>query len=853
MSLSKYNQKRDFKQTREPKGEIEKSADKLIFVVQKHAASHLHYDFRLQMNGVLKSWAVPKGPSMDPEVKRLAIMVEDHPYSYKDFEGTIPEGNYGAGNVIVWDNGTYTSDEKTASDEKQLLADLKKGRLSFILKGKKLKGEFSLVKLHGKQENAWLLIKKHDKYASDSDVLENDKSVISKRNLDELEKRSEKLISKTEEKSETKSAVKKKSKAKTAEAGFLKPMLANITEKPFDDEEWIFENKYDGYRTIAVVNPPSVELFSRNKISFDSNFKPIAEELKKIDHTVILDGEVVVENDAGRADFQMLQNYLKTGIGNLKYYVFDLLNLDGNSITDLSLLDRKELLKILFNKYDFSNIFYSEHTIGDGIKQFENARKSNSEGIIAKKADSSYSVGNRSNNWLKIKISNEEEAIIIGVTEPKNSRKYFGAILLGQYNGKELQFIGKCGTGFTESVLKELYTKLQPLFIDKSPLKEKVPLRDKIQWVKPKVVCQVKYSEWTQDKNLRHPVYLGLRIDKKASEVNFIGNIKENKKTNDNTTAMEDLKEHKTENDYDLKIGKTTLHLTNQNKIYFPKDGITKGDVVQYYNEVAPLMLPYLKDRPESMNRFPNGIDSPSFYQKDIDLDKTPKWLKTKKIFSESNDADVNYLICNDKETLLYMANLGCIEMNPWNSTIKHIQNPDWLVIDLDPATENDFPLVVQTALVVKEVMDELETECLCKTSGATGLHIYIPLGAQYDYDSIKILAELIAKEVHARLPKITSIERSIKKRKNKLYIDFLQNRRGQTLAAPYSVRPKPGATVSTPLEWSEVTEKLHPSQFTIKNVLSRFEKKGDLWKPILSKGANIKKIILKLEEKQNS
>ncbi|MCP2025508.1 bifunctional non-homologous end joining protein LigD [Flavobacterium sp. HSC-32F16] len=851
MSLSKYNEKRDFKQTREPKGKIEKSASELIFVVQKHAASHLHYDFRLEMDGVLKSWAVPKGPSMDPDVKRLAMMVEDHPYSYKDFEGTIPAGNYGAGNVIVWDNGTYTSDEKTASDEKMLLADLKKGRLSFILKGKKLKGEFSLVKLHGKQENAWLLIKKQDKYASDSDILEKDKSVISKRSLEELEKKSDKMTAKSEEKETEGKNIKKKPKAKAVKAEFIKPMLANITEKPFDNDEWVFENKYDGYRTIAVVNADKAELFSRNKISFDINFKPVADELKKIDHTVVLDGEIVVENESGRADFQLLQNYLKTGIGNLKYYVFDLLNLDGNPVTELSLLDRKELLKILFNKYQLSNIFYSEHTIGDGILQFEKARKNNSEGIIAKKANSSYTAAGRSNNWLKIKISNEEEAIIIGITEPKNSRKYFGAILLGQYKGKELQFIGKCGTGFTESVLKELYTQLKPIFTDKSPLPEKVPLRDTIQWVKPKLVCQVKYSEWTQDHNLRHPVYLGLRIDKNAKEVVFNG--KDNNKTINHTEEkMEDLKESKTENDYDLKVGKTTLHFTNQNKIYFPQDGITKGDIIQYYNEAAPLILPYLKDRPESMNRFPNGIDSPGFYQKDIDVDKTPKWLKTKKIFSESNDADVNYLICNDKETLLYMANLGCIEINPWNSTIKNIQNPDWLVIDLDPAKEDDFKTVVETALVVKEVLDELETECLCKTSGASGLHIFIPLGAQYDYDSIKILAELIAKEVHTRLPKTTSIERSIKKRKNKLYIDFLQNRRGQTLAAPYSVRPKPGATVSTPLEWNEVNEKLHPSQFTIKNVLQRFEKKGDLWKPVLSKGANIKKIIKKLEEKQS-
>jgi len=852
MSLSKYNQKRDFKQTHEPKGKIEKSASELIFVVQKHAASHLHYDFRLEMDGVLKSWAVPKGPSMDPEVKRLAMMVEDHPYSYKDFEGTIPEGNYGAGNVIVWDNGTYTSDEKTASDEKKLLSDLAKGHLSFILKGKKLKGEFSLVKLHGKQENAWLLIKKNDKYASEEDILEKNKSVISKRSLEQLVEKSEKLTSKSEEKTTEKKAVKKKSNPKADIAEFLKPMLASVSEKPFDDDEWIFENKYDGYRTIAVINPQQVDLFSRNELSFNANFKPIAEELKQIDHTVVLDGEIVVENDAGRADFQLLQNYMKTGIGNLKYYVFDLLNLDGNLITELSLLERKELLKILFNKYPFSNVSYSEHTVGDGIKQFEKAVKNKTEGIIAKRADSTYTINRRSTNWLKIKTANEEEAIIIGITEPRNSRKYFGALLLGQYDGKKLQYIGKCGSGFTESTLKDLYTKLKPLFTAKSPLDEKIPIRDKIQWVNPKVVCQVKFSEWTQDQHLRHPVYLGIRIDKKAEEV-FLSFPKDDSTqlNSDEMTITSENKKEKTENDYDLKVGKTVLHLTNQNKVYFPKDGITKGDIIHYYNEVSELILPYLKDRPESMNRFPNGIDSPSFYQKDVDVDKIPKWLKTKKVFSESNNADIDYLICNNKETLLYMANLGCIEMNPWNSTTKHIQNPDWLVIDLDPAG-NDFAPVVTTALVVKEVLDELETECLCKTSGASGLHIYIPLGAKYDYDSIKILGELIAKEVQSRLPDITSIERSIKKRKNKLYIDFLQNRRGQTLAAPYSVRPKPGATVSTPLEWSEVNEKLHPSQFTIKNVLKRFEKKGDLWTPVLSKGADIKKIIHKLEENQN-
>lgn len=509
MSLSKYNQKRDFKQTQEPKGKIGKSVNDLIFVVQKHAASHLHYDFRLEINGVLKSWAVPKGPSLNPDVKRLAMMVEDHPYSYKDFEGTIPEGNYGAGTVIVWDNGTFTTDEKTETDEKKLLSDLKKGRLSFILNGKKLKGEFSLVQLKGKQDNAWLLIKKNDKYATTTDVLEKNKSVISKRSLEELNEKA-KDINPTANK-------KKESKAKTAKAAFIKPMLASLKDKPFDDEEWVFENKYDGYRTIAVINNRKVELFSRNEISFDTSFKAVAEELKKIDHTVVLDGEVVVENDSEKADFQLLQNYLTTGIGNLKYYVFDLLNLDGNDITGLSLLDRKELLKILFNKYDFKNVFFSEHIIANGTKLFETAVKNKSEGIIAKKADSTYTANKRSNNWLKIKTANEEEAIIIGITEPKNSRKYFGAILLGQYNSKKLQYIGKCGTGFTESVLKDLYQKLKPLFTEQSPLDEEITLRDQIQWVKPKIVCQVKFSEWTTDKHLRHPVYLGMRIDKKAT------------------------------------------------------------------------------------------------------------------------------------------------------------------------------------------------------------------------------------------------------------------------------------------------------------------------------------------------
>lgn len=839
MSLSRYNQKRDFEQTQEPEGKIGKSENELIFVVQKHAASHLHYDFRLELNGVLISWAVPKGPSMDSEVKRLAMMVEDHPYSYKDFEGSIPEGNYGAGNVIVWDNGTYEPAENTSSAQKTLKEQLHKGHLSFILRGKKLKGEFALVKLKGKQENAWLLMKKKDQFATDTDILQKDKSVISNKTLDDLAKKPESKTVLEKKKKPPKTV----SSKPTETAAFLKPMLASLTEKPFDNPNWIFENKYDGYRAIAVINQNEAELWSRNHISFNTNFYPLIAELKKINHTVVLDGEVVVEDNNGKADFQLLQNYLKTGKGNLKYYVFDILNLNGHNTTKLTLLERKEILKILIQKQKFSNIYYSEHTIGNGIEQFEKAVKNQGEGIIAKKADSSYLPDKRSNDWLKIKIVQQEEAIIIGITEPKKSRKNFGALLLGQYDGKKLEFIGKCGTGFNDNTLKDLYNALQPYFTGTSPVSEKLGLRDTIQWVEPKLVCQVKFTEWTDERHLRHPVYLGLRMDKNPADVHLPS---KSKKTALNKKIME-IK--KTANDYDLKIGRTTLHLTNQNKIYFPNDGISKGNIVQYYNEIADLILPYLKNRPQSMNRFPNGIAASGFYQKDVDVDKIPSWLKTEKIYSESNDTYLDYLICNDKPTLLYMANLGCIEINPWNSTIKHVEHPDWLVIDIDPE-KNKFEDVVKTALTVKEIMDELESDCYCKTSGATGLHVYIPLGAKYNYDQGKIIAELLAIETQKRLPEMTTLERSIRKRNHKIYVDYLQNRRGQTLAAPYSVRPVPGATVSAPLEWSEVNTKLHPSQFNIKNALQRFEKKGDLWKPVIGKGINIKNILKKLEDR---
>jgi len=849
MTLTKYKQKRNFRSTSEPVGQITKVEPELIFVLHKHHAKQLHYDLRLEMDGVLKSWAVPKGPSLNPDDKRLAVMVEDHPYDYKDFEGNIPKGNYGAGNVIIWDNGFYTAiDIKQGENtEKKLKAGLHKGHISFILKGKKLKGAFDLVKIHDSKEDAWLLIKKNDKYASKSDILKKDKSVVSSSTIEALNKKSQK------EKTPGNKKINKVINAEVPDQAnivpeFIKPMLAKSATKIFDDEDWVFEIKFDGYRTIAVINNKQVGLYSRNRLSFDEKFKPIQHELKKLKHSAVLDGEVVVEDNTGRSDFQLLQNYQKTGKGDIKYYVFDLLNLDGNDTRSLSLLERKELLKILIDK-KFKNIFYSEHIVKDGKAFFEVAVKNNYEGIIAKAAGSTYGTGTRSREWLKIKITHKEEAVIAGITEPKGSRKYFGSVLLAQYKGKELKYIGNCGTGFDEKTLKDLYNKFKPIFRKTSPLEQKVVIREKIQWIDPLYVCQVKFTERTQDGILRHPVYLGLRIDKGAKEVSMPipeeiiedHDIK-NAKMVPGTEVMSN------ENDFDYKVGKITLHLTNQKKIYFPDDGITKGDIVNYYNETAEIILPYLKNRPQSLNRFPNGINGPSFFQKDFDVDKIPSWLKTTRVRSDSKSDYIDYLLCNDKATLLYMANLGCIELNPLNSTIKNPENPDWMVIDLDPE-KVDFRKVAETAAEIRKILESIEVESYCKTSGSRGLHIYIPLAARYDYDSVKIFAKFIATTLHQQIPDITSIERTVSKRQNKIYLDYLQNNRSQTLAAPYSVRPRPGATVSTPLEWSEVNRNLSPDKFTIKTILKRIEKKGDLWLPVLGKGINLNKLIKKFSD----
>ncbi len=892
MPLETYNKKRNFRKTPEPSGKKKTAGNELKFVIQRHAASHLHYDFRLEMEGVLKSWAVPKGPSLNPDDKRLAMMVEDHPFDYRTFEGVIPEGNYGAGIVEIWDEGTYHAieSEDRKESEKILLGELKKGSLKFVLHGRKLKGEFALVKIKNNQsakDNAWLLIKHRDEYAVDESYSSEDhvpaNSKINKKDIASKKSATKSTSKKASVKMTTAKAtikeseskkkvqpvpVKRNKQGKDPMPHEIKPMLAKLRDEAFDSPEWIFEIKWDGYRAIAEIKDRDVNLYSRNHISFNHKYAPVVEALKSFGHNVVLDGEIVVLNTDGISSFQMLQQYDEKPEADLYYCVFDILFLDGHDLRGLPLTERKQQLKEIW--HDLPNLRYSDHIEQNGKKFFELAKKNKLEGIMAKKADSIYRLGTRSDQWLKIKISKAQEAIICGFTAPRRSRKDFGALILGAYEKERLVYIGHTGGGFNTSLLTSTLKVMKPLIQKESPFDVKIKTNEKVTWVKPKLVCEIAFAEWTNEGHMRQPIFQGMRVDKKAHEVTrelseiiqlpddtmetkakktaslkttsakMVSKKSSAKKnTNEKTAAI------KEDTDGAITIDRHTLKITNRTKVYWPEDGYTKGDLIDYYMQIATYILPYLKDRPESLNRHPNGIKGQSFFQKDMGA-TLPSWIQSKEIFSESNSKDIRYMLCQNKATLIYMANLGCIEINPWNSRVQKIEKPDYIVIDLDPG-ENTFDEVIQVALVVKKVLDKGGIDAYCKTSGATGLHIYIPLGAKYDYEQGKNFAHIIAQLAHDQLPDLTSLVRNPKDRKKQIYIDYLQNRGGQTLAAPYSVRPKPGATVSTPLEWKEVKKGLHPSQFTIKTIFKRLEKKGDLFKGVLGKGIDMQKCLKKL------
>ncbi|HTF82169.1 MAG TPA: DNA ligase D [Cytophagales bacterium] len=882
MALQKYKEKRNFENTPEPEASKSDGKGALKFVIQRHDASRLHYDFRLEMEGVLKSWAVPKGPSLNPKDKRLAMMVEDHPFSYRTFEGEIPKGNYGAGIVEIWDEGTYhaldTKDRKLS--EETLLDQLEKGSLKFVLHGKKLKGEFALVKIHNREdvENAWLLIKHKDEFATDTDYDSEDhvspnSKIIKKKKGSKANSKTGKQREEVAKMQHTKSSsqVPETLKGKDPMPRDVKPMLAKLVDAPFDEEGWIFEIKWDGYRAIAEIEGDAVKLYSRNNIPF-RKYPSLISELKSFGHNVVLDGEVVVLDETGKSSFQGLQNIAENPTPNLFYYVFDILYLNGYDLRGLPLTERKKFLKEIFPELE--HIKYSDHVEAKGIDFFELAKKQHLEGIIAKKADAPYRIGLRSDKWLKVKIGKRQEAVICGFTAPRGSRKGFGALVLGVYEKGKLVYVGHTGGGFNEQSIKAVKSQLDKLVQDKSPFQEKVKTNEKVTWVKPQLICEVAFAEWTGDMHMRQPIFQGMRTDKKPEEVlretvnlevspgaaQDAGTKTTSGKGSKTTTKSQPkaaAKEKTVKNveprvnieekQQEIKSNGHTIKLSNLQKVYWPEEGYTKGDLIAYYQKVAPYIMPYLVDRPESLNRHPNGIDQDNFFQKDMG-DKLPSWIKTVEIFSESNNKNINYLVCQDADTLMYINNLGCIEINTWHSRIQSLAYPDYCLIDLDPG-ENTFEEVIETALVTKDILDRAQITAYCKTSGATGMHIIIPLGAKYDFDQSKDFAHIIVQMVHEKLPELTSLERSPKARRKQIYLDYLQNRTGQTVAVPYSVRPKPGATVSTPLEWHEVKPGLHPSQFDIHNIHARIQQKGDLFKAVLGEGIDMNACLQRLSE----
>jgi bifunctional non-homologous end joining protein LigD len=893
MSLDKYVAKRDFTKTAEPKSGKSKDKEQLKFVIQKHDASRLHYDFRLEMEGVLKSWAVPKGPSLDPKVKRLAMMVEDHPYDYRNFEGIIPKGEYGGGTVIVWDEGTYEPIEPIKgkkAQEKHLLQQLKSGSLKIILHGEKLQGEFALVKTHGMGENGWLLIKHNDEYASSKDITKKDKSVLSGKTIETMEQTSEKVwkegkeqkVKKTKDTGTTKLAEPEvttdtrqeqeqseidtkallKSAAKTALPTGIKPMLATLVDAPFDDPDWQYEVKWDGYRALAFVNKGTVEILSRNNKTFNEKFYPIHQVLSEIKMNAVFDGEILVLDDKGKSDFGKLQNWRSEADGDLVYYVFDLLWYEGKNLMDLPLYQRQAILKDILPTDD-DRLRLSRVFNASGIDFFKAAERMGLEGIIAKKCSSTYSPNNRSKEWLKIKVHKRQEVIIAGFTKNEDTVKQFSSLLLGVYDNGLLTYVGKVGTGFSDKLQKEMMAQFKPLITDKSPFETEPdvnqasrfrpnPPKAKATWLKPELVCEVAFSEVTTDGVFRHPSFQGMRIDKNAKEVT--------RETAEPTAEIIEEESHEevikppkaagrktllnpTDETQVRKICGHDLKFTNLSKVYWPEDKVTKRDMFNFYYQVADYILPYLKDRPMSLNRFPGGIHGPSFYQKDV-KDKAPDWAKTFP-YKTSDGEEKEYLVGTDEASLLWMASLGCIEMNPWFSRVQSPDNPDYCVIDLDP-DKNTFDQVIEAALEVKKVLDAIGVPGYCKTSGSTGIHIYIPLAAKYTYDQSQLFARIIVNIVHKIIPEYTSLERMIANRKGKMYLDFLQNRPGATIAGPYSLRPKVGATVSMPLHWEELKPGLKMKDFTIFNAIDRLKVEGDLFKGVLETGIDLEEAIKK-------
>ena len=816
-ALSAYRAKRSLDATPEPGGVVGTLPGRL-FVVHKHAASHLHYDLRLEMDGVLRSWAVPKGPSRNQADKRLAVLVEDHPIEYGNFEGKIPEGNYGAGAVIVWDRGMWVPIEDIAKG-------FEKGKLLFELRGYKLKGKWTLVKIK-KGVKEWLLIKERDSQAvaANGEVFPQG-SVLSGMTVEDLKAGANPAAALSDELKES-GAPRRRVRAQDVEL-----MLAESRDKPFTKPGWLFELKLDGFRFLASLEKGEGKLTTRNGHDLTAAFPEIARSLTALPYDdLVLDGELVVPDDAGRPSFQRLQERARftraTDIGRASVeqpaslFLFDFLAAQGCDARPLPLVERKKLLRRVVP--EVGPLRYLEHFETTGEAVYAQVTKMGLEGVVAKKMDAPYRAG-RSSNWIKIRAERTDDFVVVGYTRPKGSRTGFGALHLGMYDRGALAYVGRVGTGFDTLELEEYAAALESARQAKPPFKGAGPAGKEHVWVEPRLVAEVKYLEMTEDGQLRQPVFIRFRTDKQPAEC-----------VREVAGSGSQVVEEPPSPPPATRHLSPTFQFTNLQKVYWPQERYTKGDLVAYYKAIAPWLLPYLKDRPLVLTRFPDGIEGKSFFQKDAPA-YAHDFVRTVRMYSAESERELNYFVCDSESALLYIANMGAIPLHIWGSRIATLETPDWCILDLDPK-EAPFAHVVTVAKAIREMAEEIGMPTFIKTSGSTGLHVLVPLGRQCTFDQARTLGGLLARVVAAELPDIATITRQVQKRDGRVYIDYVQNGHGRLLAAPFTARPVPGALVSMPLEWKEVTPKLDIAKFTIRTAPARMEKLGeDPLLPVLS------------------
>ena len=822
----------------------------------------MHYDLRLECDGVLKSWAVPKGPSLDPGDKRLAMHTEDHPYDYATFEGVIPTGQYGAGEMIVWDCGVYSPDEggKTsfhdrAEAERRVREELERGKLSFFLRGEKVKGSFALVRT--KDQKSWLLIKHKDRFAAKVVITDQTRSVLSGLTVEDLKKL----------------PVQRMPVARLVPAGktepmpaSLAPMQAELADAVFNDAEWTWEPKLDGYRALAFIGPAGVQLRSRRGLDLAADFPRLAEELAKQAVETILDGEIVAFDAAGKPSFNALQNRGQQVV----YYCFDLLHFAGVDLRKSAYADRRRYLaQCLLPSPQVQLV----HAAEDGVALKEAALASGMEGVVGKRKQSQYEAGKRSSSWLKVKATRSDEFLVGGYTSGKGSRAALGALLVGYRDGGKLHYASHVGSGFDQRTLAQAKALLEPWRTKACPFAERPPLNGPTQWVEPKVVAEVQFQDWTEDRRLRAPVFLRFRDDVDASELRVSGRKDE---------VLQQLENPKTS--FTLSVDGHAIRLTHLDRAYWPAEpalkqaALTKRDLLRYFVQVAPFILPHLADRPLTMIRMPDGIQGQRFFQKHWEQER-PAFVETITVWSGHKDESHDYLLCNNLPTLLWLAQSGTLEFHVWHSRARTgadaasrgtdyasslealersvLNYPDYVLFDIDPYIYSGkeapgaepelnaaaFEKGKEVAFRVRELLHGMGLEAIVKTSGKTGLHVFVPIRRTLDFEAARAVSETVGRHLMRQHPQDITLEWSVPKRTGKIFMDYNMNVRGKTLNVAYSPRGAAGAPVSMPLTWEELAG-AHPLDFRITNAAQRLAQTGDRWSDALKRKQDLEKAL---------